>query len=751
MSTTATVLLRKSVRNTDIEYTYIVPEDLEGQILVGQLVDVPFGKGNTLVKGIVTSLTKDSCADTSKLKRINSIIDKVCVMNEDQMKLVAFMKTNYVCTSGDAISLMVPSTVADHKNKKVRVASIKNRDEVMKALEGNSIRSNLQINILSLLLDKDYYLVSSLLADSGASNTQLTALKNKGLINVNLVEDESETATINKDNQNINEKFTIEHQLNLEQQNAVDKITAKSDKARTFLLHGITGSGKTEVYLSSANAFLERGESVLYLVPEISLTPQTINWLRGRFSECIAILHSRLTDKERYIEWDKIRRGKARIVVGARSAIFAPIHNLKLIIIDEEHDSSYRSEKHPNYSTRTVALARARYTGATVVLGSATPSIETYYAAQNGYYELIELKNRANPNARLPKVNIIDMKQQVKLGFGEIISKPLMDKMKEQLSLDKQVILFLNRRGLKRNLICNDCGESLFCPSCSVAMTMHRGRFSSEKNMICHYCGHIAPLSEVKCTCCGSSKFTSIGFGTEQLEDFLKKTLPAYKVLRMDQDTTIGQGAHERILEAFREHEASILIGTQMIAKGHDFPDVTVVGIIDTDMMLSSPDFRASERAFQLITQSSGRAGRDINPGEVFIQTYKPNNIIIRHAAVQDYKSFYNAQIVYREDINLPPFKAIGELMISSSSEQDLEEKTQILYKYLRDFLSVQDISHGFELYGPMEAPIYELRERYRNIFKIKAKTKSALNQVFAQVIKDFDYKVFQLSFDADK
>ena len=431
--------------------------------------------------------------------------------------------------------------------------------------------------------------------------------------------------------------------------------------------------------------------------------------------------------------------------------MFAPIDGLKLIIIDEEHDSSYKSDKHPKYSARDIAIARAKLTGATVVLGSATPSIETYYAAKNDYYELLKLTQRANPNAHLPKVTIVDMKEQIKQGAGSFFSIPLKNKMLKALDEDKQIILFLNRRGYSRTLICKDCGEPLNCPSCSVGMTLHTNRHSKEKLLICHYCGYAIPVSEAKCNACGSKELDSIGFGTQQLEEQVKTTFPGVSVLRMDQDSTAGIGAHEKILSAFREKKASILIGTQMIAKGHDFPEVTVVGILDTDIIAASPDYRGSERAFQLITQASGRAGRDNDPGEVFIQTYKPDNPLIMYAACQDYDSFFDAQLEYRQAMNLPPFKASGEIMIQSSDEDELMRISDDLAKYLRDYLSYQSKDFGFELYGPIPSAIYELRGNYRNVFNIKAKNKSSLNAVFKQVFEDFDYTRYPISVDSDK
>lgn len=743
----ASVILRDSVKNTDLVYTYKVPSSMSSDILPGQIVDVPFGMHNGRRDGIVKAVSDEEYTGKYRLKDILSIRDYKPVMNPDQIKLIDYISKRYVCTMGDAISLMVPSAVVNHQNPLVRFVKLANRELALDVLCNNKLKSINQINILSYLLEKDNVPATELLVSTSTNNGMLTALKNKGLISVYSERTEVDS-TICNDTQTPDGPV---HELNDEQEKAVAKICEKRDKAKVFLLHGITGSGKTEVFLKCAEKYLERGEKVLYLVPEISLTPQTIRWIKSRFRNGVAVLHSRLTDKQRYEEWNKIRNNEASIIVAARSGVFAPIENLKLIIIDEEHDSSYKSDNHPRYNAREIAITRAKMCGATVVLGSATPSIETYYAASNGYYELLSLTKRANPNARLPKVTIVDMKEQVKLGAGNFFSMPLRNSMAKAISENKQIILFLNRRGFSRTHICKDCGEPRHCPSCSVGLTLHNNRYSSEKLLICHYCGYTETLSNAKCDSCGCTEFTSIGYGTQQLEEEVKKNFPGVGVLRMDQDTTTGAGAHEKIIEAFRKHEASILIGTQMIAKGHDFPAVTVVGILDTDIMTSSPDYRGSERAFQLITQAAGRAGRDNDPGEVFIQTYRPDNPLTMYASCQDYSSFYKSQIEYRKALSLPPFKASGEMVISSTDETELMRISADLNNYLKAFLGYQSSDCAFELYGPIPAPIYELRGNYRNVFNIKAKNRSMLIAVFSQVLKDFDYTIYPISIDSDK
>lgn len=745
---TVDVIIKESVPETDKVFCYGVKPELEAEVKVGQAVIVPFGIHNTARAAYIVSVN-DGSNTKYKLKYVKEIIDKVPVLKEDQIKLISFISKKYNCTMSDAIALMVPTAVINHKNPKVRVVCLKDEDKAKSLLAENKIRSSAQINMLTLLFEKKEIYSKELLTCTGSNNSQLSALREKGLVEVVLREEESEVKE--SETADYKDSFKRIHKLNDEQENAVSEIISPSEKARVFLLNGITGSGKTECYLHCASEYISRGSSVLYLVPEISLTPQTVSWLEARFEKNIAVMHSRLTDKQRYEEWNKIRMGKAKIIVAARSGIFAPIDNLKLIIIDEEHDSSYKSETHPKYNAKEIAIMRAKINGATVLLGSATPSVETYYAASLGVYKLLSLTKRANPNAKLPKVNLVDMKEQFKLGSGQFLSIPLKNSMSKAVADNKQTILFLNRRGYTRTLVCMDCGETKNCPSCSVGMTLHTNRYSKEKLLICHYCGYTLPVSECVCDSCGGKKFENIGFGTEQLEEYIKTTFPSIRVLRMDQDTTLATGSHADILEKFREHEADVLIGTQMIAKGHDFPDVTVVGILDTDIMTAASDIRATERAFQLITQASGRAGRDEAPGEVYIQTFKPKDELIKYASTQNYKAFFDAQIEYRKALNLPPFKALGEIMISAVDEEELAQKTSDLNEYLKEYLSFQDDSYGFELYGPVSAPVYELRGRYRNVFNLKAKNKSALTAVFKQVMSDFDYNLYHISFDADK
>ena len=746
------VILRSAVRQTDVYYTYRVPEALRADTYPGSLVMVPFGKGDALKVALIVELKDTSEVEDKYLKAVASLVFKYPVVNPDQLELIEKISERFNCTKGDVVELMVPSCVVNHKNPTELFVEIVSKETAEQVLESEILRSAAHINILEYLLERGKCTRKELLSSLSCSAAQVNALEHKGLIRQVKETSDKEIPQLAISDEVPVGKFTEEYDLSDEQQAAVEEILKGIDekKDNTYLLFGITGSGKTEVYLNIAKKVISEGGSVIYMVPEISLTPQTINWIKGRLGDSCAVLHSRLTDKQRYEQWNNIRTGKARVIVGPRSGVFAPAKDLRLIILDEEHDGSYKAESHPRYSARDVARMRAKITGCSVVLGSATPSIESFYAAQAGAFKLLELKNRARSEATLPEIIPVDMKEQIKLGSGDILSLPLRQAMSVAFSENKQVILLLNRRGFSRTLVCEDCGEPFTCKNCSVAMTLHNNRRNGTQSLICHYCGYTLPSYEAKCSFCNGNHFKKAGFGTQQLEELLHSVFPHEKVLRMDQDSTMTPGAHKEIIEKFAAKEASILIGTQMIAKGLDFPDVTVVGVLGADLMLASSSFKASERAFQLITQAAGRAGRGEHPGKVFIQSFRPEQPLLQFACTQNYRAFYEQEIEYRQKLKLPPFKALGEIILSLSDEDKLIKRANDVGRYLNAFLGFQDPKYQFEVYGPMPCVIYELRGRYRMSFVIKAVNKSAINGVFKRLIADFDHIKYPLSFDND-
>ncbi len=746
------VILREATKQVDRLFTYSVPEELSRTVAAGSLVYVPFGKGDSQRCAVVVELKDSFDGDISLVKDLCSVISERPVLNPDQIALIDKISDRFNCTKGDVVELMVPSCVVNHRNPTEVFAELVSRDEAQAVLENESLRSAAHINILEYLLERGKCTRKEIMSTLSCSAAQVKALEDKGLVRLVKEISEEGSSFVTDISEKPAGKFIEEYDLSGEQRNAVEQILKgiEEKKDNTFLLFGITGSGKTEVYLNCAKKVIEDGGSVIYMVPEISLTPQTINWIKGRLGDSVAVLHSRLTDSQRYEQWNNIRTGKARVIVGPRSGVFAPAKDLRLIILDEEHDGSYKAESHPRYSARDIARMRSKITGCCVVLGSATPSVESFYAANAGAFKLLELKERARQAAKLPEIIPVDMKEQVKQGAGDMLSLPLRQAMSVAFSENKQAILLLNRRGFSRTLICEDCGEAVTCRNCSVPMTLHNNRRNGTQSLICHYCGYTFPSYEARCSFCNGNHFTRAGFGTQQLEEFLGKVFPHEKVLRMDQDSTMTPGAHKSIIEKFANKEASILIGTQMIAKGLDFPDVTVVGVLGADLMLASSSFKASERAFQLITQAAGRAGRGDAPGKVFIQSYRPEQPLFQYACTQNYRAFYEQEIEYRQKLRLPPFKAVGEIVLSLSDEDLLIKRAGDVARYLNDFTGYQDKRYKFEVFGPVPCVIYELRGKYRMSFVIKAVNKSAINGVFKQLIADFDHTKYPMSFDND-
>ncbi len=496
------------------------------------------------------------------------------------------------------------------------------------------------------------------------------------------------------------------------QQKIVDDFT-RSEDPFVCLLHGVTGSGKTEVYIRMAEEVIAKGKDVIVLVPEIALTYQTVARFSSYFQENIAILNSQLSKGEKYREFIKAREGKTHIMIGPRSALFAPFPNLGLIIIDEEHDSSYKSEKSPRYHARDVAIERARIEGASVVLGSATPSIESYYKATHGIYKLYSMTERIS-GAQLPEVNVVDLREELKAGNRSIISQALYDKLTEAFERKEQAMLFINRRGYNSFVSCRSCGSVIKCKNCDVSLSLHRG-----SKLICHYCGYTIPMPD-GCPECKSRLIGGYGTGTEKLEQEIKKLFPDIKTLRMDRDTTMRKGAHGEIIKKFRQHEADCLVGTQMIVKGHDFPRVTVVGNILADLSLFDSDFESSERTFQLLTQAAGRAGRAGLPGSVVIQTYQPDHYAIECARMQDYKGFYEYEKSYRELLHYPPFYDLMAVLMVSEKEEALEAFS----KNLADRIKALDIvDDAMSVTGPAQASIYRINNVYRRVIYVKCKS----------------------------
>ena len=532
---------------------------------------------------------------------------------------------------------------------------------------------------------------------------------------------------------NINEDIKPIVNLNPYQIEAKNKID--NSNKDVILLHGITGSGKTEIYMHLIKEQIDKGKSAIVLVPEISLTPQMISRFTKHFSSNIAVLHSGLSDSEKYDEYRKIKRGEVSIVIGARSAIFAPLNNIGIIIIDEEQSSSYKQESNPKYNAIDVAIKRAKYHNAKVILGSATPTIETYARADKGYYELVSLNKRAN-NAKLPNIEIIDMKNEIKKG-NRIFSSELINEIKDRLSKKEQIILFLNKRGYSSYQMCSNCGEVVKCPNCDITLTYHK---NSQMNR-CHYCGYAQNVSE-HCPYCKNKSLKSFGLGTEKIEEELNNIFDA-KVVRMDIDTTSKKGAHAKIINSFMNHEYDILIGTQMIAKGLDFPLVTLVGVINADTLLNIPDFRSNEHTYHLISQVSGRAGRAGIEGKVIIQTFNPDNYAIKYAKYHNYVGFYEEEIKIRKSLKYPPYFFLALLKIGSKTYEEAKNESIKISDYIR-----RNKSDDMIVLGPSVGPISKINNIYYFQIIIKYRNKENINNILKEIISIENNKKISLNID---
>ena len=692
----AKVIIEIGVKNVDKMFTYIVPDNMKEDIKVGCRVKVKFG--SMVLEGFVLELTNAIDKVDYELKEIIELVDKIPILNKEMLELGKKIQEITLCSLISAYQVMLPkalkASIKTNINTKLIRYAVSNRKdmELMTYIENTKYEK--QREFLKKLIVKKKIKVDKL-------ESYLNTLEKNGLIKFIYEEDYRY-----KFNTNNSDTRVI---LNNEQEVCVNKVTNSFGISKTFLLYGVTGSGKTEVYMNIIEKAINKGMSAIMLVPEISLTPQIVERFALRFGDNIAILHSGLSDVEKYDEYRKITMGKVRIVVGARSAIFAPLTNIGVIIIDEEHTATYKQENHPRYHARDIAILRSEYHNCPIVLGSATPSLESFARAMNKNYELLVMKKRAN-NMVLPDVHIVDMKEEIKRG-NYTFSKLLIDKINEKISKGEQVILLLNRRGYSPLIKCSKCGEVEKCPNCDISLTYHK----SSDSLRCHYCNYTKKCPS-KCMKCGSTDIKGIGLGTEKLEQEIIDKFKA-RVIRMDADTTSKKGMHEKIIKEFGLGKYDILLGTQMIAKGLDFPKVTLVGVINADMSLCVPDFRSSERTFQLLSQVSGRAGRGKYPGEVIIQTFNPNHYSIIYAKNHDYLNFYKEEMAIRKQLNYSPYYFITLVRISC---KDYEEGFKHANK-IKDYLE-KNLSSDTILLGPTMASMFKINNIYNYQCIIKYK-----------------------------
>ena len=706
----ANVLVELSNRNIDKTFTYNIPNELENLIKVGIRVLVPFGKQT--LEGFVLSISENTNSEI-ELKDIIKPIDDEVILNEELLELGKFIKRKTLSTLISAYQVMLPKALKADKKTKIN-----------KSYESNIIIKDEKLLKDYKLTDKQKIIIDEIrngkndkkhLKDLAASS--LTTLLNKGILEEVL----SEKYRLSIENKKEYKKV----ELNDEQKNAVNTVLSDLDKSNTYLLYGVTGSGKTEVYMEIIDAMLLQGKTAIVLVPEISLTPQMVERFSSRFKENIAILHSRLNDGEKYDEYRKIARGEVKIVIGARSAIFAPLKNIGVIIVDEEHTTSYKQESTPKYNAIDIAIERAKHHNAQVVLGSATPTLESFAKVIKGIYKLIELKKRAN-NKDLPTVTLVDMNKEK--NRNNHFSKTLIQEIQNTLDRKEQVILLLNRRGYSSFVTCSNCGYVSKCPNCDITLTYHK---TSDMER-CHYCGYATKRKEV-CPECHEKAIEQLGYGTEKIEEELKSLFNA-RVIRMDLDTTGTKGAHEKIISAFRNQEYDILLGTQMIAKGLDFANVTLVGVINADTSLMIPNFRSSEYTFDLLSQVSGRSGRGEKKGTVIIQTFNQDHYAIKLAKTHDYMAFFKEEMKIRKTLQYPPYCFLVSIKVISKDYNLAQAESNLIAKRLRDNLLNSTVL------GPSIGSTFKINNTYRFGIIIKYKKEDNLYP-FLEKMLDY-YKI---------
>ncbi len=718
--TYANVVVDLSAEAVDRQFSYAVPEGMAVQ--PGQLVAVPFGPRT--LEGFVVSLSEACDLPPEKVKPILRVAREEPVILPDLMELAEWMHTRYLCNLVDALRLMLPAELRGGRvrERTERFVRLNLTGAEADAFIADNPRAKKQIELIRRLRQGD--VATAAIAEKSA----LKALVDKGAATVYESERRRTPHALSGD------APAGDPALLPEQKRAVERLTgALEGGGGRFLLHGVTGSGKTEVYIRLIRRALELGRTAIVLVPEIALTPQMVAWLHGRFGGDAAVLHSALSAGERFDEWRRIRSGEARVVIGARSAVFAPVQNLGVIVVDEEHETTYQSDHRPRYDAREVAWKRAGQHGAVLLLGSATPSITTYMRAMPGVrdenrLELIELRQRANGRP-LPEVEIVDMRGEFGRGNHSIFSARLAAELRRCLDDGHQAMLFINRRGHSTFVSCRSCGYVVKCDQCDVSMTWHQ----AENALRCHYCGKTLPPPQ-KCPNCASKYIKYFGAGTQKVQEEVRRLFPDARVARMDVDTTREKDAHERILNRFRGGEANVLVGTQMIAKGLDFPNVALVGVVAADLSLNLPDFRSVERTFQLITQVAGRAGRADVPGRVVVQTYEPEHYCIQMAAAQDYRAFYTRESAHRRAALYPPFTVIARIIYSARDRAAAASAAEDAEAKLRDALNGLGADRDVIQLGAMEAPIKLLRGENRFQVLLKLYFKADLEAVAARM-----------------
>ncbi|MFL0368859.1 primosomal protein N' [Bacillus safensis] len=793
----AEVIVDVTTKAIDRPFDYRVPDRFKDLVKAGMRVVVPFGPRK--IQGFVTKVKEETDIKTGSIKEIVDLFDLSPVLTDELLELSHWLTEKTLSYHITALQSMLPAAMKAKYEKEIQVLSEEELPQSLKELFGQresilyadipseqlkQIQKHVQkghlevryhvsqksgkkkVRMLQLAVSKEKleekqqqlkknavkqkalisyllqageatFLAKDLQQQTGASSQTLKTFIQEGLLTESYEE-------VYRDPYRDRE-FTPSASLDLtpEQREAAKHIhqAVSEDQHATFLLHGVTGSGKTEIYLQTIDHVLQKGKEAIVLVPEISLTPQMVQRFKERFGSNVAVLHSGLSTGEKYDEWRKIHRKEVKLVVGARSAVFAPFENLGMIIIDEEHESSYKQEEMPRYHAKDVAIERAVRHQCPVVLGSATPSLETYARAKKGVYTLLPLKHRVNQQ-QMPHVSLIDMREELRNGNRSMFSEELMIRLKEVLERKEQAVLFLNKRGYSSFVMCRDCGYVEQCPHCEISLTYHR----YQKRLKCHYCGHEAPVPS-ECPECHSEHIRYFGTGTQRVEEELTKVLPEARVIRMDVDTTSRKGAHEKLLTSFGNKEADILLGTQMIAKGLDFPDVTLVGVLSADTSLHIPDFRSSEKTFQLLTQVSGRAGRHEKAGSVIIQSYTPSHYSIELTKQHDYEAFYEQEMLHRRHQSYPPYYFLAMVTVSHEEVTKAAHVTDQIVQFLK-----MNCAPNTRILGPAASPIAKIKDRYRYQCVIKYKRENELVSLLRKIQdhyqKEMEQKQLMISID---
>ena len=701
----ADIIIDITHENVDRVFQYIVPPQLEGKLNEGMEVFVPFGAGNREKKGYIVGFSEKCNYDSTKMKVIHDISDTAVQIEGRLVALAGWIKENYGGTMIQALKTVLPVKQKSQAKINRTIKLLLTQEEAEQKLE-EFLHKNMKARarVLAELMDNKELPESIVIKKLNVVRNVIKALEEQKILSV-------ESERIYRNPVKAGERKSAEITYTKEQENAIRLFKDDYDKGirKTYLIHGVTGSGKTEVYMEMIEKVIREGKQAVFLIPEIALTYQTVMRFYQRFGDRVSIMHSRLSDGEKYDQMMRAKNGEIDVMIGPRSALFTPFEKLGLIVIDEEHEATYKSEQIPRYHARETARRRAEMEGASVVLGSATPSVDSYYKALHGEYVLLELKCRAT-GQQLPEMYTVDLREELKSGNRSIISDRLRTLMSDRLKKREQIILFINRRGYAGFVSCRSCGYVAKCPHCDVALSAHKNG-----KLVCHYCGYEEPM-HTSCPECGSRHIGGFRAGTQQIEELVKKEFPTAGVLRMDMDTTKAKDGHEKILSAFANEEADILIGTQMIVKGHDFPNVTLVGILAADLSLYADDYRAGERTFQLLTQAGGRAGRGEKKGEVVIQTYSPEHYCIQTASKQDYEAFYEAEINYRELMGYPPAEQLLAIYLTSEDEKLLERGAHFLKEYAERVNKRKE----YRIIGPVSPYVEKINDVYRKLIYIK-------------------------------